>query len=115
MSDPGVIHGVMLKLYVQEHRRHHGKLLHEWIVEQARAMELPGASVFQAVAGYGHHGQMHRQSFLELQGDLPLQIEFALSTEQSQALLAKLREEKVALFWVSAPAQFGLLPGETGC
>jgi PII-like signaling protein len=101
--------GVYLRLYVQESRRHEGKRLHEWIVDQARAMELPGASVFQAVAGYGHHGRMHRQSFLELQGELPMEIVFALGVEQSDALLALLREQRIELFWVRTQAEFGVL------
>ncbi len=102
--------GVCLSLYVQESRRHEGRLLHEWIIEQARAMELPGASVFRAIAGYGHHGRMHRQSYLELQGELPLEVVFVLSVAQSDALLAKLREAGVGAFWVRTAADYGLLP-----
>jgi PII-like signaling protein len=106
--------GAYLRLYVQENRRHGGRLLHEWIVELARELELPGCSVFQAIAGYGHHGRMHRQSFLELQGEVPLEIVFALSTTQADALMARLRSEGVELFWIRTPAQFGLLPGSPG-
>jgi PII-like signaling protein len=103
--------GVYLKFYAQENRRHGDRLLYEWLVELARTLGLPGCSVFHAIAGYGHHGQMHRQAFFELQGDLPVEIVFALTPEQADVLLSKLRDEKIELFWVRMPAEFGLLPG----
>jgi hypothetical protein len=52
----------------------------------------------------------HGQHFFELQGDLPVEVVFALSKVQAKALLAKLREAKLELFWVSFPAEFGFLP-----
>lgn len=103
--------GVYLKLYTQESRRHGGRLLYDWVVEAGRALGLPGCSVFHAMAGYGHHGHLHRQAFFELQGDLPIEIVFALTAEQADALMAKLRDEKVELFWVRMPAEFGFLAG----
>ena len=72
----------------------------------------PGCSVFHAIAGCGHHGQMHRQVLFELQGDLPVEIVFALTVEQANAPMSKLREAKVELFWVRMPVEFGLLPGD---
>ncbi len=44
------------------------------------------------MAGYGHHGRMHSQHFFELQGDLPVEVVFALSEAQAEALLTKLRK-----------------------
>lgn len=105
--------GVYLKFYAQENRRHEGRLLYEWIVELARTLDLPGCSVFHAIAGYGHHGLMHRQAFFELQGDLPVEIVFALTSEQADLLMSKLREAKIELFWVRMPAEFGFLDGAT--
>lgn len=103
--------GMYLKFYAQENRRHGDRLLYEWIVELARKLELPGCSVFHAIAGYGHHGQMHRQAFFELQGDLPVEIVFVLTVEQADLLLSKLREAKIDLFWVRMPVEFGFLAG----
>ncbi|WP_057919650.1 DUF190 domain-containing protein [Lysobacter antibioticus] len=103
--------GVYLKFYAQENRRHDSRLLYEWIVELARTLDLPGCSVFHAIAGYGHHGRMHRQAYFELQGDLPVEIVFALTGEQADLLMSKLREAKIELFWVRMPAEFGFLAG----
>jgi uncharacterized protein len=104
--------GVYLKFYTQENRRHDGRLVYEWLIDIARELHLPGCSVFPAMAGYGHHGRMHRLHFFELQGDLPVEVVFALSEAQAQALLTKLRQEKLEVFWVCIPAEFGLLPQE---
>lgn len=101
--------GVCLKFYTQENRRHGNRLLYEWIVEVSQALGLQGCSVFRAVTGYGHHGQMHRQAFFELQGDLPIEIVFVLTAEQADALMARLREEKIELFWVRISVEFGFL------
>ena len=103
---------VCLKFYVQENRRHGGRLLHDWIVDLARTLELPGCSVFQAIAGYGHHGHMHRQAFFELQGDLPVQIEFVLTAAQADMLMSELRKAGVEVFWVRMPVESGFLPGD---
>ncbi len=53
---------------------------------------------------------MHHLHFFELQGDLPVEVVFALSEAQAQALLTKLRQEKLEVFWVCIPAEFGMLP-----
>lgn len=53
----------------------------------------------------------HRQAFCELQGELPVEIVFVLTVEQADALMAKLREAKVELFWVRMPAEFDNLSG----
>ena len=57
------MNGVHLRLYTYESRRHGGLPVHEWLLEKARKMGIPGGSVFRAMAGYGRHGRLH-----ELQG-----------------------------------------------
>jgi PII-like signaling protein len=99
--------GVYLKYYVQENRRHHGKLVYEWLVDLAHELKLPGCSVFRAVAGYGHHQVVHSQHFFELQGDLPMEVVFVLDAAQAGRLMAAVEESALDLFWVRMPAQFG--------
>ena len=65
--------GIYLKFYVQENLRHDGRLVHEWLVDVARELALPGCSVFRSIGGYGHHHRLHRQTFVELQGTLPVE------------------------------------------
>ncbi|MBS1221689.1 MAG: hypothetical protein H6R23_1309 [Proteobacteria bacterium] len=51
--------GTYLKFYVHEHRRHHGILLYEWLLERARKLGIHGGSAFRAIAGFGRHGVLH--------------------------------------------------------
>ena len=101
--------GTYLKIYVQEKRRLHGVLAWEWILERARRAGIPGGSAFRALGGYGRHGVLHEDRFIELAGDLPVEIGFAISDSEADHLLALLRAEGVELFYVRLPAQFGFI------
>jgi PII-like signaling protein len=100
--------GVCLKFFVTEAQRHNGTLLYEWLLEQAKKLGIPGGSVFRATAGYGRHGKLHEETFFELAGDLPLELEFVLNETQAEALLKLVRSENLKLFHVSFPVHFGL-------
>jgi len=100
--------GTYLKFYVHEKRRLHGVLAYEWLLEQARKLGIHGGSAFRAVAGFGRHGVLHEDHFYELQGDLPVEIGFAVSDEEAARLLQVLHDEKVSLFYVRIPAEFGV-------
>lgn len=99
---------VYLKFYLMEKQHHHGKLMYEWVLEHARALGLPGGSVFRAVAGFGRHGHLHEETFFELGGELPVQVEFVLDAKQAERLLATLREEKIKLPFVRYAVESGL-------
>ncbi len=101
--------GVYLKFFALENAHHGKKLLYQWMVDLALEMGLPGCSVFHAIAGFGHHHKRHSQGFLELQGNLPVEIVFAVTQTQADALLDKLREENINLFHIRVPAQFGFI------
>jgi len=99
--------GTYLKFYVHEKRRLHGVLAYEWLLEKARSLGIHGGSAFRAVAGFGRHGVMHEDHFYELQGDLPVEVGFAVSDDEADRLLALIEEEKVSLFYVRIPAEYG--------
>jgi len=99
---------VYLKFYLTEKQHRQGKLLYEWVLEHARALGLPGGSVFRAVAGFGRHGHLHEETFFELGGELPVQVEFVLDAKQAERLLATLREEKIKLPFVRYTVETGL-------
>ncbi len=101
--------GCHLKFYVQERHQLHGRLAYEWILEKAKAAGVPGGSAFRAIAGYGRHGVLHEDHFIELAGDLPVEVGFALSDGEADRLLQLLRAEGVSLFYVRVPVEFGVL------
>jgi len=104
--------GTYLKFYVQERRRLHGVLAYEWILEQAKKIGIHGGSAFRAIAGFGRHGVMHEDHFFELAGDLPVEVGFAVSDEDAERLLQRVRDEKVSILCVRLPIEFELLEGE---
>jgi PII-like signaling protein len=100
--------GISLKIFVSESQRHHGKLLFEWLLEQAKGMGIGGGTAIRAIAGFGRHGRLHEEAFFELAGDLPIEVEFLVSDEQAERLLALLKDENLRLFYARMPAEYGI-------
>jgi PII-like signaling protein len=104
--------GTFLKFYVQEHRRHHGILLYEWLLERARKMGIHGGTALRTIAGFGRHGVMHEQHFFELAGDVPIEVEFVVSDAEAESLLNLVKQEKIQVFYMRMPVEYGLLDGK---
>ncbi|MDA8416425.1 DUF190 domain-containing protein [Ferrovum sp.] len=102
--------GTYLKFYLHENRQHHHVLAYEWLLEQARALGIQGGSVFKSIAGYGRHGVLHEDHFFELANDLPVEVVFIVSPEQSGQLLNLVREAGLPLLYVTMPVEYGILP-----
>jgi uncharacterized protein len=105
--------GTLLRFYVHENRKHHNLLLYEWLLEFAKKMGIHGGSAFRAIAGFGRHGVLHEQHFFELAGDLTVEVEFLLGDDQAEALLGRLREEKVRVVYARTRAEFGMIHGDS--
>ncbi len=100
--------GQWLQFYTHELHKHHGKVLYEWLLEQAHRLGIAGGSAFRGIAGYGRRGVLHEEHFFELAGDLPVRVEFLVTGEEADRLLAMLRAEGVRLFYVQMPVEFGI-------
>jgi PII-like signaling protein len=98
---------VMLRLFTEEDHRHKGKLVYEWLLETGRELGIPGGSAFRALAGYGHHGRIHEDTFFELAGKLPVEVMFAAKVDQVDALLARIAAEGLRLFYIRTAAEIG--------
>jgi PII-like signaling protein len=101
--------GSFLRFYVHEGQRHHGRLLWEWLLIQANERGIHGGSAFKAMAGFGRHHKLSEAKFFELAGSLAVEIEFIVSDEEAQQLLALIHQEKIALFYACIPAHFGVI------
>lgn len=100
--------GVYIKFYLTESQRHDSKLLYEWLLEKAKQLGLPGGSVYRAVAGFGRHGHLHSDTFFELSGELPMQVEFVVSSVHAEKLIVALNDEQIKLPYVSYPVEYGV-------
>lgn len=104
---------VFLKIYTEESQRHRGRLLYEWLLEEAHKLGIPGGSAFRAIAGYGRHGVMHEETFFELAGDVPVEVGFVTSEGDAMRLLRRIADEGLNLFYAKLPATHGVT-GRTG-
>lgn len=100
---------VYLKFYVAEKQRHNGILLYEWLLEEAKKMGVPGGFASRSIAGFGRHGRMHEETFFELAGELPVQVEFVLDTVLAERLMDELRVHKLNLFFVRHAVEAGVI------
>lgn len=101
--------GTFLRFYLHEGLKHRHQLLYEWVLEMARTLGIHGGTAFRAVAGFGHHGKLHFQHFYELAGDLTMQIDFLVTDEEADKLLAVVKSEGVRLLYMKVPVTFGVV------
>lgn len=102
--------GILLKFYVSEYREHNGIILFEWLLERAKEMGIHGGTAIRAIAGFGRHGILHEETFLEIGADLPVEVSFVLSEEETRRLTDLLQAENIDLFYVKFPVEYGFLP-----
>ncbi|MBS0463919.1 MAG: DUF190 domain-containing protein [Proteobacteria bacterium] len=97
-----------LRFYVHENRKLHGALFYDWLLEEARRNGVHGGSAFRAIAGYGRHGVVYEPHFFELAGQSTVVVEFLLADAEADAMLARLRAEKVSVFFCRYPVELGV-------
>ena len=105
--------GTFLKFYVYEQRKHKREPVYEWLLRKAKEIGIQGGSAFRSIAGYGRHGVLHQQRFVELSADLTVEVEFVVSEEQSEQLLEAIRREDIHIVYAKVPAEFGVIDGES--
>ena len=99
---------IYLKFYLTEKQKHGHTLLYEWILDQAKHLGISGGSVFRSIAGFGRHGSLHSETFIELGGELPVQVEFILSQNQAEEFIELLEKNKLNVRYVSYPVTAGV-------
>lgn len=99
--------GFQLTFYTEQDKRHDGRPLTAWLVEEARRLGIGGATVIAASEGFGHHRKLHAARFFEL-GDQPVEVTMAVTGAEADAFMTRLREAGVRLFYTRAPVEFGM-------
>jgi PII-like signaling protein len=84
--------GQLLRIFVGEADRWHGRSLYEAIVLRAREAGLAGATVLRGLMGYGAKSRIHTAKVLRLSEDLPIVIEIADRADRIEAFLPVLDE-----------------------
>jgi hypothetical protein len=81
---------VLLRIFLGEQDKFHGRPVYECIVMKAREMQLAGATVLRGPMGYGHSSRIHTAKILRLSEDLPVVIEIVDGEDKINAFLPQL-------------------------
>ena len=84
--------GCLLRVFIGERDKWHGRPLYEAIVLKARELHLAGATVLRGPMGFGAHSRLHTAKVLRLSEDLPIVIEIVDSREKIDELLPHIDE-----------------------
>ncbi len=84
--------GYLLRVFIGEADKWHGRPLYEAIVMRARELHLAGATVLRGPMGFGAKSRLHTAKVLRLSEDLPIVIEIVDSREKIDMLIPHLDE-----------------------
>ena|SRR5262245_31942631 len=84
--------GQLLRIFIGEADRWHGKPLYEAIILKAREMGVAGATMLRGMMGYGATSRIHTAKILRLSEDLPVIVEIVDSAEKIERLLPAIDE-----------------------
>jgi len=82
----------LLRIFIGEDDKHHGRPLYEAIVMEAREEGLAGATVLRGMLGFGAHSRLHTAKVLRLSEDLPMVVEIVDAPDKIESFLPKLDE-----------------------
>jgi uncharacterized protein len=81
--------GSRLRMYIGESDRYQNQPLYEWIITQAKAKGLAGATVFRGLMGFGANTRViHTFKIERLSEDLPIIIELVDAADKIEAFLS---------------------------
>jgi hypothetical protein len=83
---------ILLRIFVGEHDKLHGKPLYEQIVMKARELDLAGATVTRGTLGFCADSRIHSSKLLAFSEDLPMIIEIVDGEEKINELIPYLDE-----------------------
>ena len=86
--------GCLLRIYIGEGDKHAGRPLYEWIVAQAHARQLSGATVYRGLMGFGPHTRViHTFKIERLAENLPITIELVDTRDKVDAFLTFVEQQ----------------------
>jgi len=71
----------LLRIFIGESDKFHGRPVYEEIVLKAREANLAGATVIKGIMGFGANSKIHTSKLLTLSEDLPLIVEIVDTLE----------------------------------
>jgi PII-like signaling protein len=82
----------LMRVYLGESDKWHGKNLFEEIVQLLRREKFSGVTVLRGITGFGSTSRLHTEKILRLSQDLPIVLEVVETAERIQQILPRLDE-----------------------
>ena len=101
------MHGFRLSFFTQQGRTHGILSISEWLLKEAKELGIQGATVNVAQGGYGRDGKYRTARFFEI-GEQPMEVQMAVRTEECDRIFARIEEEKLEIFYMKIPIEFGI-------
>jgi len=107
--------GMLLRIFVGEGDRYDKRPLYEWIVTQAKAKGLAGATVLRGLMGFGANSRViHTFKIERLSEDLPIIIEVVDTPEKVESFLTYVEQHiQSGLLATTEKVQIRYYRGET--
>lgn len=80
----------LMRVFIGESDKYHGRPLYEALVDLFRSKGMAGATVLRGVGGFGASSAVHTDKVLRLSLDLPIIIELVETQEAIDAVLPEL-------------------------
>lgn len=101
-----MMQGYLITFFTQQNREQEGVPLADWIVEEAKKAGVRGATLFNGKEGFGHDGRFHSGNYFDFD-DPPQLVTMALTEEECDRLMARLKESGQRIFFTRSKAEFG--------
>ena len=80
----------LLRIFIGERDKHHGKPLYHGIIDLLRKHHFAGATVLRGIMGFGASSKLHTDRFDVLSLDMPIVVECVESAANIDAVLSEL-------------------------
>ena len=100
--------GFQLSFYTQLGRRHGLRSIAEWLLREAKKLEITGTTVRLAQSGFGNNGEYQPPCIFSLTGR-PIEIIMAVSGKEAERLFMLMKENGLKVFYVKMPVEYGII------
>jgi PII-like signaling protein len=84
----------LMRIFIGENDKWHGKPLHKALVEGMRANDIAGVTVYQGILGYGANRRIHKETALHLSHDRPMMLS-VVDTEEKLLSFSPILDDMV--------------------
>jgi len=101
------VEGYLVTFFSQQRREHDGIPVAQWLIAEAKALGVRGATLLTGQEGFGHDGRSHSDSIFDLE-DPPVQVSMAMTDDECKRLFARVNESQLRIFYTKSKIEFGI-------